>query len=90
MLVFLFLDRNCVCGGGWMCVCAVQFWSLLRANNKAKLEAVQRRIAKMMLSLRDKSHNERPARLNLLPSEKHQLGRKLAVFYLINDSRMLK
>ncbi len=44
---------------------AVQFWSPHHAKDIAKLEAVQRRATKMILSLRNKSYQERLARLNL-------------------------
>ncbi len=44
---------------------AVQFWSPHLAKNTAKLEAVQRRATKMIPSLRNKSYEERLARLYL-------------------------
>ncbi len=44
---------------------AVQFWSPHHAKDIAKLEAVQRMATKMIPSLRNKSYEERPARLNL-------------------------
>ncbi len=44
---------------------AVQFWAPHHANDIAKLEAVQRRATKMITSLRNKSYEERLARLNL-------------------------
>ncbi len=44
---------------------AVQFWSPHLAKDKAKLEAVQRRATKMIPSLRNKSYEERLARLDL-------------------------
>ncbi len=43
----------------------MQFWSPHHAKDIAKLEAVQRRAKKMIPSLRNKSYEERLARLNL-------------------------
>ncbi len=48
---------------------AVQFWSLHLAKDLAKLQAVQRRATKMIPSLRDKSYEERLARLILFSLE---------------------
>ncbi len=42
---------------------AVQFWSPHHAKGIAKLEAAQRRATKMIPSLRNKSYEERLARL---------------------------
>ncbi len=47
----------------------VQFWSPHLAKDIAKLEAVQRRARKVIPSLRDKSYEERLARLNLFSRE---------------------
>ncbi len=43
----------------------VQFWAPHHAKDIAKLEAVQRRAAKMITSLSNKSYEERLTRLNL-------------------------
>ncbi len=43
---------------------AVKFWWPHHAKDIAKLEAIQRRATKMIPSLRNKSHEERLARLN--------------------------
>ncbi len=56
---------------------AVQFWSPHLAKDIAKLEAVQRRATKVIPSLRNKSYEERPARLNLFFLEKRRLREKL-------------
>ncbi len=48
---------------------AVQFWSPHHAKDIAKLEAIQRRATKMILSLRNKSYEKRLALLNLFPLE---------------------
>ncbi len=47
----------------------MQFWSPHHAKDIAKLEAVQRRATKMIPSLRNKSYEERLARLNLFSRE---------------------
>ncbi len=44
---------------------AMQFWSPHNAKDISKLEAFQRRATKMIPSLRNKSYEERLARLNL-------------------------
>ncbi len=56
---------------------AVQFWSPHHAKDFAKLEAVQRRATKMIPSLRNKSYEERLARLNLLSLEKRRIRGKV-------------
>ncbi len=55
----------------------VQFWSSYLAKDIAKLEAVQCRATKMIPSLRNKSYEERLARLNLFSLEKWRLRGKL-------------
>ncbi len=60
---------------------AVQFWSPHLANKDiAKSEAVQRRATKMIPSLRNKSYEERLARLNLFSLEERRLRGKPIVF----------
>ncbi len=59
---------------------AVQFWSLHHVKDTAKLEAVQRRATNMIPSLRNKSYEERLARLNLSSLEKRRFRGKLTVF----------
>ncbi len=56
---------------------SVQFWSPHRANDKAKLEAVQRRAMKMISSLRNKPYKERLTQRNLLSLEKRLLRGKI-------------
>ncbi len=56
----------------------VQFWSPYLAKDIAKLKAVQRRITKMIPSLRNKS-DEKLARLNPFSFEKRLLRGKLSV-----------
>ncbi len=55
---------------------AVQFWSPHLAKDIAKLEAVQRRATKMILSFCNKAYQESLARLNLFSLEKHRLQGK--------------
>ncbi len=55
----------------------MQFLSPHHAKDIAKLEAVQRRATKMIPSLRNKSYEERLARLNLFSLEKRFLRGKL-------------
>ncbi len=62
---------------------AVQFWLLHHAKDIAKLEDVQCRAAKMIQSLRNKSYEERLARLNLFSLEKQRLRRKLIKYFKI-------
>ncbi len=59
---------------------AVQFWSLHHAKEIANLEALQRRATKMIPSLRNKSYEERLARLNLFSLEKRRIQGKLRVY----------
>ncbi len=61
----------------------VQFWSPHHAKDIAKLKAVQRRATKMIPSLRNKSYEERLARLNLFFLEKRRLREKLIECYKI-------
>ncbi len=64
---------------------AVQFWSPHHAQDIANLEAVQRRATKMITSLRNKSYEERLARLNLFSLEKRLLRGKISeCFKIIN------
>ncbi len=49
------------------------FWSSHNVKDIAKLEVVQRRATKMIPSLRNKSYEERLARLNLFSLEKCRL-----------------
>ncbi len=56
---------------------AVHFWSPHHARGIAKLEASQRMATKMIPSMRNKSSEERLARLNLFSLEKRRLLRKL-------------
>ncbi len=56
---------------------AVQFWSPHHARDIAKLEAVQLKATKMIPSQRNKSYEERLARLNLFSLEKRRLRGKL-------------
>ncbi len=56
---------------------AVQFWTPHHVKDIAKLEAVQRRAAKMITSLRNKPYVERVARLNLFSLEKQGLLGKI-------------
>ncbi len=59
---------------------AVQFCSPHLAKDIAKLGAVQRMATKMIPSLRNKSYEERLARLNLFSLEKRRPRGKLIVF----------
>ncbi len=64
--------------------CLVIFWSPHHAKNIAKLEAVQRRATKMITSLRNKSYEERLARLNLFSLEKRRLqGKNIECFKIL-------
>ncbi len=62
---------------------AVQFWALHHAKDIAELEAVQRRAMKMIVSLRNKSYEERLARRNLFSLEKRRLRGKIIECYKI-------
>ncbi len=53
------------------------FWAPHHAKDLAKLDGVQRRATKMITSLRNKSYEERLARLNLFSLEKRQLRGKI-------------
>ncbi len=55
----------------------MQFWSPHLAKDIVILEAVQRKATKMIPSLRNKSYEERLARLNLFSLDKRSLGGKL-------------
>ncbi len=55
----------------------MEFCSPHLAKDTAKLEAVQRRVTNMIPSLRNKSYEERLARLNLFSLEKRRLQGKL-------------
>ncbi len=55
----------------------IQFWSPHLAKDIAKSEAAQRRATKMIPSLRNKSYEERLARINLFSLKKRHLRGKL-------------
>ncbi len=55
----------------------MQFWAPHHAKDIAKLEAALRRAAKMITSLRNKSYEERLARLNLFSLGKRRLRGKI-------------
>ncbi len=57
---------------------AAQFWSPPHAKDIAKLEAVQRRATKMIMSLRNRSYEERMAQLNLFRSRNDGSEEKLS------------
>ncbi len=58
----------------------VQFWAPHHENYIAKLEAVQRRVTKMITSLRNKSYKETLAHLNLFYLQKRRLRGKIIAF----------
>ncbi len=60
-----------------------KFWSPHHAKDIAKLAAVQRRVTKMIPSLRNESFEERLARLNLFSLEKRRLRVKLSIFKIL-------
>ncbi len=62
----------------------VQFWTPHHAKTIAKLEVVQRRAMKIIKSLRNKSCEERLARLNLLSLEKRRFRGKIIECFKIN------
>ncbi len=66
----------------------MQFWSPHHAKDIAKLESVQRRATKMMPSLRNKSYEERLARLNPFSLEKRRLRGKLIECFKILEGFM--
>ncbi len=67
---------------------AVQFWSPHHAKDIVKLEAVQRRATKMITSLRNKSYEERLARLNLFSLKKRRLrGKIIECFKILKEFR---
>ncbi len=55
----------------------VQFWSPHHAKDIVKLEAIQQRITKMIMSLGNKSYEGRLARLNLFSLEKRRFRGKI-------------
>ncbi len=59
---------------------AVQFWAPHHVKDIAKLEAVQRRVTKMITSLCNKTYEERLARLNLFSLEIRRLREKIIGF----------
>ncbi len=63
---------------------AVQFWSPHLTKDIAKSETVQRRATKIIPSLRNKSYDERLARLNLFSHEKRLWG-KLNCFKILQE-----
>ncbi len=66
---------------------AVQFWSPHHAKDIAKLKAVQRRATKIILSLRNKSYEERLTRQNLFSFEKRRLrGKIIECFKILKGS----
>ncbi len=58
----------------------VQFWSPHHAKDIAKLEAVQRRATMMIPFLRNKSYEEKLARLNMFSLEKRSSEENLLCF----------
>ena len=64
----------------------VQAWSPYYKKDMNKLEGVQRRVTKMIPSLREKSYEERLKELNLFPLTQHRLrGDLIQVFKIMKN-----
>ncbi len=61
----------------------MQFWSPHHAKDKAKLGAVERKATKIIPSLRNKSYEERLARLYLFSLEKRRFRGKFIEYFKV-------